>query len=94
MDGFYDLLATRRQGQFSAMTMQELFKEFKRKELPPEIRLDQRLPSLADHLAIQSWVIRTLAEKLRVAFVNVGLHPADAQRNVQLFKKMSLKHEY
>ena len=73
--GFYDLLAQR---QF--LTMAQLFRYFTPYELAPlslywirhnegPLVLDDRLPSLADHKAIQRWVVDEFQRQMRFAFV-------------------------
>ena len=84
-DGIYDLCATRQLGQFTALTMQDLFNDFARNELPPNIKLDGRLPSLADHLAIQCWVYREFSIQLADAFMEAGLETSQARSAEALF---------
>ena len=61
--------------------------DFTQYELPPEILLHERRPSLADHQAIQSWVVREFGQKLGAALESVGQAPLQAGKNARMFKR-------
>ena len=74
-EGFYDLIACRQ-----LLTMEELFSDFTEAELISirlywmiynggPLVLDDRWPSLADHKAIQKWVLLEFEWQLHFAFV-------------------------
>ena len=77
-DGFYDLIAHQ---QF--LTMAQLFQDFTPHELTSlslywtqvngrPLDLDNHWPSLADHQAIQRWVVHEFQRQMRFAFIRFG----------------------
>ena len=77
--GFYDIMAHR---QF--LTMAQLFNDFTANELASmslywtvhngePLVLDIRFPSLADHQAIQRWVVHEFQQQMQLAFVKFNL---------------------
>ena len=78
-------MATPQLERISAFTMEELFLDFAEHERPQEIILDKRKPCLADHLVVQSWVVREFQIKLESAFMRSGWVASQAEMCAQEF---------